>query len=238
MLYNVQERGGFMRILIIEDEKNLANALGQILLEQKYMVDIVNDGQDGYDYAISNIYDCIILDIMLPRKNGYEICSNLRKNKISTPILMLTARDSISDKVKGLDLGADDYMTKPFSTDELLSRLRALTRRKGEVILEQMEYDDIIFSLSSSELKSTKSVKSVRLSYKEAEILKLFLSSPQIIISKETLITKVWGYDYDIQENNVETYISFLRKKLSFVESKVSIISLKKLGYKLTKNDD
>jgi len=227
-----------MRILIIEDEKNLANALGQILLEQKYMVDIVNDGQDGYDYAISNIYDCIILDIMLPRKNGYEICSNLRKNKISTPILMLTARDSISDKVKGLDLGADDYMTKPFSTDELLSRLRALTRRKGEVILEQMEYDDIIFSLSSSELKSTKSVKSVRLSYKEAEILKLFLSSPQIIISKETLITKVWGYDYDIQENNVETYISFLRKKLSFVESKVSIISLKKLGYKLTKNDD
>jgi len=227
-----------MRILIIEDEKNLANALGQILLEQKYMVDIVNDGQDGYDYAISNIYDCIILDIMLPRKNGYEICSNLRKNKISTPILMLTARDSISDKVKGLDLGADDYMTKPFSTDELLSRLRALTRRKGEVILEQMEYDDIIFSLSSSELKSTKSVKSVRLSYKKAEILKLCLSSPQIIISKETLITKVWGYDYDIQENNVETYISFLRKKLSFVESKVSIISLKKLGYKLTKNDD
>ena len=227
-----------MRILIVEDEKNLANALGQILLEQKYMVDIVNDGQDGYDYAVSDIYDCIILDIMLPRKNGYEICSELRKNKISTPILMLTAKDSVSDKVRGLDLGADDYMTKPFSTDELLSRLRALTRRKGEVVLEQLEYGDIIFSLSSSELKSTMCTKAVRLSYKEAEILKLFLSSPQIIISKDTLITKIWGYDSEVQDNNVETYISFLRKKLSFVESKTSIVSLKKLGYKLTKNDD
>ena len=227
-----------MRILIVEDEKNLANALGQILLEQKYMVDIVNDGQDGYDYAVSDIYDCIILDIMLPHKNGYEICSELRKNKISTPILMLTAKDSVSDKVRGLDLGADDYMTKPFSTDELLSRLRALTRRKGEVVLEQLEYGDIIFSLSSSELKSTVCTKAVRLSYKEAEILKLFLSSPQIIISKDTLITKIWGYDSEVQDNNVETYISFLRKKLSFVESKTSIVSLKKLGYKLTKNDD
>lgn len=227
-----------MRILIVEDEKNLANALGQILTEQKYMVDIVNDGNDGYDYASSDIYDCIILDIMLPYKSGYQVCADLRRNNISTPILMLTAKDSVSDKVKGLDIGADDYMTKPFSTEELLSRIRALTRRKGEVILEELKFNDIVFFLSSCELKSTKNNKAVRLSFKEAEMLKLFLSSPQVIISKETIITKVWGYDSDAQDNNVETYISFLRKKLSFIESNTSIVSLKKLGYKLTKEND
>ena len=227
-----------MRILIVEDEKNLANALGQILTEQKYMVDIVNDGNDGYDYASSDIYDCIILDIMLPYKNGYQVCADLRRNSISTPILMLTAKDSVSDKVKGLDIGADDYMTKPFSTEELLSRIRALTRRKGEVILEELKFNDIVFFLSSCELKCTKNNKAVRLSFKEAEMLKLFLSSPQVIISKDTIITKVWGYDSDAQDNNVETYISFLRKKLSFIESNTSIVSLKKLGYKLTKEND
>lgn len=227
-----------MRILIVEDEKNLANALAQILTEQKYMIDIVNNGNDGYDYASSGIYDCIILDIMLPYKNGYQVCADLRRNSISTPILMLTAKDSVCDKVKGLDTGADDYMTKPFSTEELLSRIRALTRRKGEVILEELKFNDIVFSLSSYELKSTKNNKSVRLSFKEAEMLKLFLSSPKVIISKDTIITKVWGYDSDAQDNNVETYISFLRKKLSFIESDTSIVSLKKLGYKLTKEND
>ena len=227
-----------MRVLIVEDEKNLANALGQILTEQKYMVDIVNDGNDGYDYASSGIYDCIILDIMLPYKNGYQVCADLRRNNISTPILMLTAKDSVSDKVKGLDIGADDYMTKPFSTEELLSRIRALTRRKGEVILEELKFNDIVFSLSSCELKNLDNNKAVRLSFKEAEMLKLFLSSPQVIISKDTIITKVWGYDSDAQDNNVETYISFLRKKLSFIESNTSIVSLKKLGYKLTKEND
>lgn len=227
-----------MRILIVEDEKNLANAIGHILSEQKYMVDIVNDGNDGYDYAVSDIYDCIILDVMLPRKSGFEVCSELRRNKISTPILMLTAKDTIGDKVRGLDLGADDYMTKPFSTDELLSRIRALTRRRGEVILEELRFNDIIFSISTCELKSTNSEKSVRLSYKEAKMLKLFLSSPSIIIPKETLITKIWGFDSEVQDNNVETYISFIRKKLSFVESKTSIVSYKKLGYKLTERTD
>ena len=227
-----------MRILIVEDEKNLANAIGHILSEQKYMVDIVNDGNDGYDYAASDIYDCIILDVMLPRKSGFEICSELRRNKISTPILMLTAKDTIGDKVRGLDLGADDYMTKPFSTDELLSRIRALTRRRGEVILEELRFNDIIFSISTCELKSTNSEKSVHLSYKEAKMLKLFLSSPSIIIPKETLITKIWGFDSEVQDNNVETYISFIRKKLSFVESKTSIVSYKKMGYKLTERTD
>ena len=222
-----------MRILIIEDEVNLANAIGEILTGEKYMVDIVNDGQDGYDYAISGIYDLIILDIMLPKKDGYSVCSQLRRDKISTPILMLTAKDSISDKVKGLDLGADDYMTKPFSTEELLARIRTLTRRKGEVVLEEMSYGDISFSLSTALLKQRDGEGGVHLSFKEAEILKLFLSAPDIIISKETIITKVWGYDSDAQDNNVEAYISFLRKKLGFVGSKTAIVSHKKIGYKI-----
>lgn len=225
-----------MRILIIEDEKRLAEAVGQILTEQKYMVDIVGDGQDGYDYGRSGIYDCIILDIMLPKKNGFEVCSLLRQEKISTPILMLTAKDSVSDKVQGLDLGADDYMTKPFSTEELLARIRTLTRRKGEVVLNELRYGDITFSISSCELMCDNSKACVRLSYKEAEILKLFLLSPAVIISKEELITKIWGYDSNAGDNNVEAYISFLRKKLSFVSSSVNIVSLKKLGYRLTKN--
>ena len=222
-----------MRILIVEDEKRLADAIGQILKEQKYMVDIVYDGNDGYSYGKSGIYDCIILDIMLPFKDGYTVCSLLRRDKISTPILMLTAKDSIKDKVKGLDLGADDYMTKPFSTDELLARIRTLLRRRGEVILDEIEYGDASFSLSSCELKCKSNEKSVRLSFKEAEMIKLFLSMPRIIISKEDLITKIWGYESNAGDNNVEAYISFLRKKLSFIGSEVEIVSYKKLGYKL-----
>ena len=227
-----------MRILIIEDEKNLSCALSEILVAQKYMVDTVNDGQDGYDYGRSGIYDCIILDVMLPHKDGFEICSLLRKEKISTPILMLTAKDSVSDKVQGLDCGADDYMTKPFSTEELLARVRTLTRRRGEVVFEELAFEDIAYSLSRNELicKSTK--KTIRLTYKEAEMLKIFLSSPTSIISKEAFITKIWGYDSEAGDNNVEAYISFLRKKMRFVGSYVNIVSYKKIGYRLEKAND
>lgn len=222
-----------MRILVVEDEKRLADALCQILTEQKYMADAVYDGADGLEYSKSGIYDCIILDVMLPRKNGFEIITELRKSGVTTPVLMLTARDSVADKVKGLDLGADDYMTKPFSPEELLARIRVISRRQGEVILDRMCFADIIFTISSSELSCSENTKSVRLNFKETEMLRLFLSRPNVILSKEEIITKVWGYDSDAGDNNVEAYISFLRKKLHFVGSKCEIISLKKLGYKL-----
>ena len=224
-----------MHILIIEDNQRLNDAISEILKAEKYMVDSVYDGRDGLDYAISGIYDCIILDIMLPYKSGYEICSELRKNKISTPILMLTAKNQISDKVTGLDLGADDYMTKPFATEELLARIRTLCRRKGEVIINEMIFDDLCYNVNSFELISKKTQKSIRLSFKESEIIKLLLSRPEGVTSKEEIITRVWGYDAEIGENNVETYISFLRKKLSFIETNVSIISLKKIGYTLSR---
>lgn len=222
-----------MRILVVEDERRLNDALCQILTEQKYMVDAVYDGKDGYEYGKSGIYDVIILDIMLPYMNGYDVLSALRKDKIKSAILLLTAKDAISDKVKGLDLGADDYMTKPFSMDELLARVRMLSRRRGEVVIDSLEYGDIVFNISTSELSCKDSGKSVRLIYKEAKLLEMLLSKPQIIISKDEIITKIWGYDSNAGDNNVEAYISFLRRKLSFVGCKTEIVSVKKLGYKL-----
>lgn len=227
-----------MRILIVEDEKRLADALCQILSEQKYMVDAVHNGNDGLEYAKSGIYDCIILDVMLPQKNGFEIITELRKSGVTTPVLMLTARDSVADKVKGLDLGADDYMTKPFAPEELLARVRVISRRQGEVILDRMCFADIVFTISSNELSCKENTKSVRLNFKETELLRLFLARPNVILPKEEIITKVWGYDSDVGDNNVEAYISFLRKKLHFVGSKCEIVSLKKLGYKLEAPND
>lgn len=227
-----------MRILIVEDEKRLADALCQILSEQKYMADAVHNGNDGLEYAKSGIYDCIILDVMLPQKNGFEIITELRKSGVTTPVLMLTARDSVADKVKGLDLGADDYMTKPFAPEELLARVRVISRRQGEVILDRMCFADIVFTISSSELSCKENTKSVRLNFKETELLRLFLARPNVILPKEEIITKVWGYDSDVGDNNVEAYISFLRKKLHFVGSKCEIVSLKKLGYKLEAPND
>ena len=223
-----------MNILIVEDEKRLADALAHILIENKYMVDVVYDGADGLAYGESGIYDCIILDIMLPSMNGFDVCLELRRKKITTPVLMLTAKDTVYDKVRGLDAGADDYMTKPFSPEELMARLRVLTRRKGEVILDEMKFHDITLHIDQSKLSCSKSLKSIHLNFKECEMLKMFISKPEIIISKQDIITRIWGYDSDAGDNNVEAYISFLRKKFIFVESGVEILSIKKLGYKLT----
>ena len=220
-----------MNILIVEDEKRLASALKQILTEQKYMADVVYDGDEGLDYALSGIYDLIILDVMLPCLDGFEVAQELRKNKIETPILMLTAKDTIADKVTGLDRGADDYMTKPFAPEELLARIKALTRRRGEVILDEEDFGDFNFNASTSTL--TKGAKSVHLNFKEAEILKLLIANRDIIISKDDIITKVWGYDSDAGSNNVEAYISFLRRKFKFINSSTEIKAVKKMGYRL-----
>ena len=223
-----------MQILIVEDEKRLTDALKQILIEQKYMADVVYDGNDGLEYGKSGIYDLIILDIMLPYKDGFQVAFELRQNKINTPILMLTAKDTVPDKVSGLNCGADDYMTKPFAPEELIARIKALTRRKGEVVLDETSYGDFNFNASTNQL--SKGIKSVHLNFKEAEILKLFLSKPEVIISKEEIITKVWGYESDAGSNNVEAYISFLRKKLHFINSDTEIKSVKKMGYRLEKS--
>ncbi|MBS5661264.1 MAG: response regulator transcription factor [Clostridiales bacterium] len=223
-----------MRILVVEDETRLADALEQILLENKYMVDVAHDGQDGLDYALSGIYDAMILDVMLPKKNGFEIAAEMRRQKNQTPILMLTAKDAIPDKVTGLDSGADDYMTKPFAPEELLARLRAMTRRQGEVVLDEMSFEDLTLNLSTCDLKC--GVKSVHLNFKEFEILRLLMANSPQVTTKETLIVKVWGYESGAEDNNVEAYISFLRKKLYFLGSRVGVTVLRKIGYHLEVN--
>lgn len=220
-----------MRILVVEDEKRLADALTQIMREQKYTVDTVYDGEDGYQYALTGDYDAVILDVMLPKRNGYEVVRALRREKIATPVLMLTARDELESKVTGLDCGADDYMTKPFAPEELTARIRALTRRQGEVVLEELSFEDTVLELSSSDLRCGK--KRIRLSYKEFEVMKLLLLSQNAIVPKEQLIVKVWGPESDAEDNNVEAYISFLRKKLFFIGSRVTIQTVRKLGYRL-----
>ncbi len=218
-----------MRVLVVEDEQRIANALCRMMEDCKYACDVVYDGLDGYLYAESDIYDVILLDVMLPRMSGIEIVKRLREKKIKTPVLMLTARGETEDKVKGLDSGADDYMTKPFSKEELLARVRALTRRQGEVIIDELAFEDLVLNLSSYTLN--KGDKSIRLGLKEFEILKILMSNPKSVTQKEDLITKVWGYDSEAEDNNVEVYISFIRKKISFLGSKVVISTVRKIGY-------
>ena len=220
-----------MQILIVEDDIRLAAALGHILEENGYHVDIVHDGASGLDYGESGIYDVIILDVMLPKMNGFDVVAELRRRKTVTPVLMLTARDAVPEKITGLDSGADDYMTKPFSPAELLAHLRALTRRQGEVVFETVAFEDIVLNLESFDLTCGK--KTIHLGLKEFSILKILMLNPNQVISKDTLISKVWGIESGAEDNNVEAYISFLRKKLTFVGSKTAIETLRKAGYRL-----
>lgn len=220
-----------MRLLVVEDEARLAEALGEILKTQKYAVDIVYDGEDGYDYACSNIYDAIVLDVMLPKLDGFEITRRLRSEGNTTPIIMLTARDNINDKIKGLDAGADDYLTKPFVPEELLARIRAISRRQGEVILNELKFEDVSLQLSNYTLDGQN--RSIRLGPKEFEIMRLLMSSPNVIVPKEDILVKVWGTETDVEENNVEVYISFLRKKLDKLSDRVQISTIRKIGYRL-----
>ncbi len=218
-----------MRILLVEDEKNLSQAIEYILKKNKYIVDAVFNGEDGLDYALSNIYDLIILDIMMPKLDGIQVLKSIRQEKISTPVLFLTAKSTLEDKVIGLDTGADDYLTKPFEIDELLARIRAMLRRKGELLEDNITFKDIKLNNSNYTLYCDKN--SVQLPLKEFNIMKIFINNPQNVITKEYLIEKVWGFDSDTDYNNVEVYISFLRKKLLTIGSKVEIKTARGVGY-------
>lgn len=223
-----------MRILVIEDEVQLADAVSEILKRNKYFVDTVYDGADGLDYALTGVYDCILLDVMLPKMNGFEVLSNLRQEKISTPVIMLTAKSEVEDKITGLDGGADDYITKPFNTNELLARIRATTRRKGELV------DDNCISFENLKLmKNSCSIaygeNDIKLSLKEFQIMELLISNPHRILPKERIIEKIWGYESDVEYNNIEVYISFLRKKLSTMCSDIQIKTARGIGYSLEK---
>lgn len=225
-----------MRILIAEDEQHLAEALSQILKKQHYSVDVVHDGRAALDYAQSGIYDLLLLDIMMPEMDGITALRKMRAEGISTPVILLTAKGDISDKVTGLDQGADDYIAKPFSTEELLARIRAALRRKGEVLAEEgLVFGDI--ELNTSQLKVNVMGKELKLNLKENELLELLMTRKQAVTSKEQIIEKLWGFDSDVEYNNVEVYISFLRKKLTFLQSGVRINTIRGVGYVLEVTD-
>ena len=226
-----------MRLLLIEDEKRMAQALCEILRLEKYEVDCYTDGINGLEAAQRNIYDIIILDVMLPVMNGYEIARKTRQKGISTPILMLTAKTELDDKVTGLDSGADDYLTKPFMTKELLARLRALGRRTLNAIDGTLSFGDIVLDMGTLILSCTSNAQSVRLSEKEYRILEYMIANQGQILTREQLALKIWGLDSDAEYNNVEVYMSFTRKKLSFIESRTEIKAVRGIGYELRCGD-
>lgn len=222
-----------MRIMIAEDEEKLADALVQIFAKNKITADAFGNGIDALDNALTGIYDVIVLDIMMPGMNGIEVLRKIRAEGMDTPVLMFTAKDEISDKVKGLDSGADDYLTKPFATEELLARVRALGRRSSAAIVNSdiITCDDLSLDTAAYELSCGKN--SLKLGLKEFSIMELLMKNSGRVLSKETLITKIWGYDSDAEYNNVEVYISFLRKKLDFIKSKAAIKTVRGVGYTL-----
>ena len=221
-----------MRILIVEDELHLAEALVQILRKKRYTVDAVHDGKAGLEYALTGIYDVIVLDIMLPRMDGIRVLKQLRKERIATPVILLTAKGDVADKVAGLDSGADDYLAKPFATDELLARIRAASRRRGEVPAEDtLKFGDIELDPATLQLSSGR--RQVRLIMKEKELLEQLIARRNTVTPKELIIEKLWGFDSEAGDNHVEVYVSFLRKKLAFLQSDVGIQTVRGVGYRL-----
>ena len=226
-----------MRLLLAEDERSLSDALVRVFTSEKYEVDTVYDGESALDYALSGIYDVILLDILMPKMKGTEVLRELRKREVATPVLMLTALSSSEDKVAGLDLGADDYLTKPFSISELLARVRALIRRRGQLVSDnKLNYQNISLDMSTYKLSSQSG--NIKLSVKEFEIMRYLLERPTFVAKKEELILKVWGYDSEFESNNLEAYMSFLRKKLKQLGAEFTINSVRGVGYELSSPKD
>lgn len=220
-----------MKILIVDDEVQLVTALSAILKANNYSVDVAYNGENGLDYALSGVYDLIILDVMMPILDGFEVLSAIRKRKIDTPVLMLSALGEVKNKVSGLNLGADDYITKPFNTEELLARIKALLRRKKQITDDSLSFADIV--LNRNTLQLTRGDKSILLGKKEFQILEMLMLSVGKNIDKEQFIEKIWGFDTEAEYNTIEVYISFLRKKLTAIESITEIKSLRGVGYYL-----
>ena len=220
-----------MRLLLAEDEKELSKALCAILKHNNYSVDAVYDGQDALDYGLDENYDGIILDLMMPKKNGLEVLEELRKAGVSTPVLILTAKTQLEDKIAGLDKGADDYLTKPFATGELLARIRAMTRRKSEFTPNLMTFGNLSLNRETFELSSPSGT--VRLGNKEFQMLELLMDNPGRLISTEQFMERIWGYETEAEINVVWVYISYIRKKLAGLDANVEIKATRGVGYSL-----
>lgn len=226
-----------MKLLLVEDEIRMAQALCEILRLENYQVDHYTNGTEGLAAIESGIYDVVVLDVMLPGMDGYDITRHARQNGIKTPILMLTAKSDVDDKVKGLDSGADDYLVKPFMAKELLARLRALTRRSLDTADGTLRFGDIALDTNNLSLSCATSSLSVRLSEKEYRILEYLILNRNKILTREQLAVKIWGYDNEAEYNNVEVYMTFTRKKLAFVESHTEIKAIRGVGYEIRCSD-
>lgn len=219
-----------MRLLLVEDEQRLSEALVYILKKNKYVVDAAYDGETGQDMAETDIYDLIILDRMLPGKEGVQVLKEIRTKGIKTPVILLTAKDSISDRVEGLDAGSDDYLVKPFAAEELLARVRALVRRKNELLYtEKLQMSSITLDPLRSEIICEG--ETIKLTIKETQLLELFMRNKGQVITKEQIFDRVWGFDTDVEMNNIEIYICYLRKKLVPLKCHVSIETVRGIGY-------
>ena len=226
-----------MNILIIEDEYSLADAVAEMLKKEDFSVCIKTDGEEGEDEALTGNYDLILLDVMLPEKNGFEILKYLRQEKIKTPVIMLTAKSEIDDKLNGLENGADDYITKPFSMRELMARVKAVLKRSNNIEnLDCLEYGDLTLDLKSAKLICGSN--EIQISKKELELLEYFLLNKNQIVTRENLFEKIWGYDSEVEYNNVEVYFTFIRRKLKLIGSNVNIRAVRGLGYKLEEKND
>ena len=218
-----------MKVLIVDDEKTLVNMIKEILSHDKIDCDAAYDGQEAINYATTGQYDLIVLDVMMPKRDGLEVLKEIRKNKVATPVLMLSAKSEVADKVSGLVSGADDYLTKPFAASELLARIKALSRRKNEYIGNMLVFGDLELDRDTFILRCKGS--DIKLSATEYKILELLFQNPKRIVNKDKLIEKVWGWDNDADYNNVEVYISFLRKKLLALKSRTNIKAVRGAGY-------
>ena len=226
-----------MKILIVEDEYSLADAICESLEKEHFDVTIVTDGLEGENEALTGIYDLILLDIMLPKKNGFDILKTLRNENIKTPVIILTAKSEIDDKLNGLENGADDYITKPFHMKELLARVRVILKRSINIDdTDSLIYGDLMLDLSSGKLKCNGN--EVAINGKELNLIELFLINKGQIVTKEVLTDKIWGYDSDAEYNSVEVYVSFLRKKIKLLKSRVKISTVRGIGYKLEDSND
>ena len=224
-----------MKLLYVEDEKYLALAVAQVLKKNNYSVDLAHDGDTGFELAATGLYDIIILDIMLPKQDGIRVLQQLRNCGITTPVILLTAKGTTEDKVQGLDLGADDYLTKPFQTDELLARLRALARRQEQIAPNNLlGYGDIELNYNTLDLLSQ--TQKFHLTLKESQLLELLIRNKGFAISANTIIEKLWGWDSDADDSHVQVQIAFLRKKLSLISQRVRIKTIRGVGYMLTLN--
>lgn len=226
-----------MKILLIEDEYSLADAVAETLKKENFDVKIVTNGVEGEDEALTNVYDLILLDVMLPGKDGFQILKTLRQEKIDAPIIMLTAKSEIYDKLNGLENGADDYITKPFHVRELVARVKVVLKRKTNVEdTNILEFNNLKLDLRTGKLSFENN--EITINAKELELLEIFLINKNQIVDKEFLANKIWGYNSDAEYNNVEVYISFLRKKLKLIKSNVKIKAVRGLGYKLEVEND